>query len=176
MQGLAKGLGLGFDQDVTRAITRVNGRLSAMSFDMPGTNGTATAQPMTVSIVINGVLDGEDAARKLKKSSATTTESGHEIDAETIHVHRLGQHVKSLNDPLQDIAVLAQFSVQWGVETADEQPDPSVMSFTLRDLRGWLTGRALTLAGARILVQISKQPTWAMLTDAMGTWKAQRCR
>ena len=29
MQGLAKGLGLGFDQDVTRAITRVNGRLSA---------------------------------------------------------------------------------------------------------------------------------------------------
>lgn len=67
MQGLAKGLGLGFDQDVTRAITRVNGRLSAMSFDMPGTNGTATAQPMTVSIVINGVLDGEDAARKLKK-------------------------------------------------------------------------------------------------------------
>ncbi|KAB7434406.1 phage tail protein, partial [Bifidobacterium longum] len=67
MQGLAKGLGLGFDQDVTRAITRVNGRLSAMQFDMPGTNGTATAQPMTVSIVINGVLDGEDAARKLKK-------------------------------------------------------------------------------------------------------------
>ena len=67
MQGLAKGLGLGFDQDVTRAITRVNGRLSAMSFDMPGANGTATAQPMTVSIVINGVLDGEDAARKLKK-------------------------------------------------------------------------------------------------------------
>ena len=85
-----------------------------------------------------------------------------------------GDGWKSLNDPLQDIAVLAQFSVQWGVETADEQPDPSVMSFTLRDLKGWLTGRALTLAGARILVQISEQPTWAMLTDAMGTWKVQR--
>lgn len=70
-----------------------------------------------------------------------------------------GDGWKSLNDPLQDIAVLAQFSVQWGVETADEQPDPSVMSFTLRDLKGWLTGRALTLAGARILVQISEQPT-----------------
>lgn len=70
-----------------------------------------------------------------------------------------GDGWKSVNDHAEDVAALAGFSIQWGTDDLAEQPEPSVMSFTLRDRTGWLTGRALTLAGARVLVQISEQPT-----------------
>ena len=82
----------------------------------------------------------------------------------------------AVNDHDNDVAALDGFSIQWGTDDLAEQPDPSVMSFTLRDRTGWLTGRALTLAGARVLVQISEQPTWGMLRADMGPWSAQRMR
>lgn len=81
-----------------------------------------------------------------------------------------------MNDHAGDVAALDGFSIQWGTDDLDQQPDPSVMSFTLRDRTGRLTGRALTLAGARVLVQISEQPTWGMLRDDMGPWSAQHMR
>ena len=87
-----------------------------------------------------------------------------------------GDGWKSVNDHAEDVAALAGFSIQWGTDDLAEQPEPSVMSFTLRDRTGWLTGRALTLAGARVLVQISEQPTWGMLRDDMGPWSAQHMR
>ena len=87
-----------------------------------------------------------------------------------------GDGWKSVNDHAEDVAALAGFSIQWGTDDLAEQPEPSVMSFTLRDRTGWLTGRALTLAGARVLVQISEQPTWGMLRDDMGPWSAQHTR
>ena len=87
-----------------------------------------------------------------------------------------GDGWKSVNDHAEDVAALAGFSIQWGTDDLAEQPEPSVMSFTLRDRTGWLTGRALTLAGARVLVQISEQPTWGMLRDEMGPWSAQHMR
>ena len=73
-----------------------------------------------------------------------------------------------------DVAALDGFSIQWGTDGIDQQPDPSVMSFRLRDSTGWLTGRALTLSGARVLVQISEQPTWGMLRADMGTWATRQ--
>ena len=82
----------------------------------------------------------------------------------------------AVNDHDNDVAALDGFSIQWGTDGIDQQPDPSVMTFRLRDSTGWLTGRALTLAGARVLVQISAQPTWGMLRDDMGAWSAQRMR
>ena len=82
----------------------------------------------------------------------------------------------AVNDHDNDVAALDGFSIQWGTDDLAEQPEPSVMSFTLRDRTGWLTGRALTLAGARVLVQISEQPTWGMLRDDMGPWSAQHMR
>lgn len=87
-----------------------------------------------------------------------------------------GDGWKSVNDHAEDVAALAGFSIQWGTDDLAEQPEPSVMSFTLRDRTGWLTGRALTLAGARVLVQISEQPTWGMLRDDMDSWSAQHMR
>nr|DAL59937.1 MAG TPA_asm: hypothetical protein [Caudoviricetes sp.] len=87
-----------------------------------------------------------------------------------------GDGWKAVNDHAEDVAALAGFSIQWGAAGIDTQPDPSVMSFTLRDRTGWLTGRALTLAGARVLVQISEQPTWGRLRADMGAWSAQRMR
>jgi len=51
-----------------------------------------------------------------------------------------------------DLCALAGASVQWGTSEVGRQPDPSVMTFTLRDLRGelaanptWLTGRGVRL-------------------------------
>ena len=58
----------------------------------------------------------------------------------------------AVNDHDNDVAALDGFSIQWGTDGIDQQPDPSVMTFRLRDSTGWLTGRALTLAGARVLV------------------------
>ena len=55
----------------------------------------------------------------------------------------------AVNDHDNDVAALDGFSIQWGTDGIDQQPDPSVMTFRLRDATGWLTGRALTLAGAR---------------------------
>lgn len=82
----------------------------------------------------------------------------------------------AVNDHDNDVAALDGFSIQWGTDGIDQQPDPSVMTFRLRDATGWLTGRALTLAGARVLVQISEQPTWGMLRPDIGAWSAQRMR
>lgn len=51
-----------------------------------------------------------------------------------------------------DLCALAGASVQWGTSEIGEQPEPSVLAFTLRDLSGdlaanptWLTGRAVRL-------------------------------
>ncbi|PLS24336.1 hypothetical protein BLI708_06695 [Bifidobacterium imperatoris] len=85
-----------------------------------------------------------------------------------------GEGWTGLNDPQQDIAAFSTFSIEWGVQNIDSQPDPSVMTFTIRDRKGWLTGHAITLAGARLLVQITEQPTWNMLTTDMGAWGAQK--
>lgn len=74
---------------------------------------------------------------------------------------------QSLNDSTKDVAALTNFTIDWGTEQAFEQPDPAVLSCALRDNTGTLAGRAATLAGARIMVQLSRQIDYSML-NALG--------
>lgn len=79
-----------------------------------------------------------------------------------------------VNDSAKDIAALDSFTIRWGSDSIDEQPEPAVMTFTLRDRTGRLAGQALTLAGMRVVVQFSNQPRWMDLTPAMGGWRDLR--
>ena len=79
-----------------------------------------------------------------------------------------------VNDSTKDIAALDSFVIDWGSDGIDEQPEPAVMSFTLRDRTGRLAGQALTLAGMKVVVQFSNQPRWMDLTPAMGGWRDLR--
>lgn len=72
---------------------------------------------------------------------------------------------QTLNDSNRDVAALTNFTIDWGTDSAFEQPDPAVLSCTLRDKSGNLAGRAATLAGARIIVQLSRQIDYSMLTS-----------
>ena len=98
---------------------------------------------------------------KSGRFSATTTGSEATDGAAVFHVPRLGRRLEVRQRPCRGRGRVGRFSIQWGTDDLAEQPEPSVMSFTLRDRTGWLTGRALTLAGARVLVQISEQPRGA---------------
>ena len=75
-----------------------------------------------------------------------------------------------VNDSAKDVAALDSFTIDWGSDGIDEQPDPAVMSFTIRDRTGRLAGQALTLASMKVVVQFSNQPRWMDLTPAMGSW------
>lgn len=70
-----------------------------------------------------------------------------------------------LNDHRCDLAALAGFSIRWGTDSPASQPDPAVMTFTLRDTTGHFAGRAATLAGARVLLQVSQQPRYADMPE-----------
>ena len=65
-----------------------------------------------------------------------------------------------VNDSAKDIAALDSFTIDWGSDSIDEQPEPAVMTFTLRDKTGRLAGQALTLAGMKVIMQFSDQPRW----------------
>ena len=54
-----------------------------------------------------------------------------------------------VNDSAKDVAALDSFTIDWGSDSIDEQPEPAVMTFTLRDKTGRLAGQALTLAGMK---------------------------
>lgn len=79
-----------------------------------------------------------------------------------------------VNDSAKDVAALDSFTIDWGSDSIDEQPDPAVMSFTLRDRTGRFAGQALTLTGMKVVVQFSNQPRWMDLTPAMGGWRDLR--
>lgn len=68
-----------------------------------------------------------------------------------------------------DQAGLDGLEIDWGSEQSWEQPDPPVMSFTLRDLTGSLAGDALWLAGSRVWLQRADAVTWGGF-HAPGTW------
>ena len=79
-----------------------------------------------------------------------------------------------VNDSAKDIAALDSFTIGWGSDGIDEQPEPAVMTFTMRDKTGRLAGQALTLAGMKVIVQFSDQPRWQDLQPSMGGWKDLR--
>lgn len=69
MQGFARGLQTGFDADVRSTVAEINRRLASTTLDMAVARRapTARAGAMTVNITVNGVLDGNDAARRIRK-------------------------------------------------------------------------------------------------------------
>lgn len=72
-----------------------------------------------------------------------------------------GDGWKNVNSHLDSVAAVSSFTINWGVDKLGDQPDPAVMSFTLRDSTGALAGNSITLAGARIIVQISREPLYS---------------
>lgn len=69
MQGFARGLQTGFDADVRSTVAGINRRLASTTIDMAVARRASTAHngAMTVNITVNGVLDGNDAARRIRK-------------------------------------------------------------------------------------------------------------
>lgn len=57
------------------------------------------------------------------------------------------------------------FTVDWGTDGVDTQPDCNVLRFQLLDRTGTLAGNATTLAGMPVLVQLSRMPMWKDLRD-----------
>lgn len=82
----------------------------------------------------------------------------------------MGDGPKPANNAALDIAMLENISIQWGADSPDTQPDPSVCQFTLRDKTGKLAGDFIRLAGSRLILRINEQPTWDDLGDQFGTY------
>lgn len=83
-----------------------------------------------------------------------------------------GDGWKPVNDHTGTLAALDGFTIDWGTSEPVEQPDPAVLTFDLIDRTGDLAGKAVTLAGSRVMIQLSAEPTWDMLPDGMGAWQA----
>lgn len=66
MQGFARGLRSGFDADVRRTISRINGRMSGLSLDA-GVNGGAGMGGTVVNVTFNAPVDREGVAREIRK-------------------------------------------------------------------------------------------------------------
>jgi hypothetical protein len=84
-----------------------------------------------------------------------------------------GNGLELVNNHANDVAALASFSIRWGTDSPFEQPEPSVLTFSLHDRSGSLAGKALTLAGARVIIQLATPPRWSDLTHDFGTWRRQ---
>ena len=80
-----------------------------------------------------------------------------------------------VNDSAKDVAALDSFVIDWGSDGIDEQPEPAVMSFTLRDRTGRLAGQALTLAGMKVVVQFSNQPRIRQTRQTHQTRHPKQC-
>ena len=81
-----------------------------------------------------------------------------------------GDGLRPVTSVAGDTVMLAAFTVQWGTDTPETQPDPSVCDFTLMDRTGRLAGDFIILAGARLVIRVSKSPTWDDIGDQFGTY------
>jgi hypothetical protein len=84
-----------------------------------------------------------------------------------------GRGLESVTDHTNDVAALASFNIRWGTSSPDTQPEPSVLTFSLHDRTGSLAGKALSMAGARVILQLATPPRWRDLTPEFGTWNEQ---
>lgn len=55
---------------------------------------------------------------------------------------------------------LDAFSIEWGTSDPAKQPDCSVLKFRIIDRDGLLAGNSTRLAGAKVLIQLSRMPLW----------------
>lgn len=84
----------------------------------------------------------------------------------------LGDGWRNMTGHQGSAAALASFSIDWGTNQPTSQPDPSVLSFKLIDRTGELAGNSTRLAGAKILIQLTRMPQWADLSDRTD-WRHQ---
>ena len=152
----------------------------------PQTSGHAT-QPLrlrntatpavinTWNVEINGeVIDKDGTAKPSNGSWPTTTQGGHDAAVLHVHRHRQRQRLDAGERFHQGHRGPRLVRHRLGSDGIDEQPEPAVMSFTLRDRTGRLAGQALTLAGMKVIVQFSDQPRWQDLQPSMGCWRDLR--
>lgn len=66
MQGFARGLRSGFDMDVRRTISRINGSMGGLSMDAT-MNGVGVAGATVVNVTFNAPVDREGVAREIKR-------------------------------------------------------------------------------------------------------------
>ena len=66
MQGFARGLRSGFDTDVRRTISRINGSMGGLSMDAT-MNGVGGAGATVVNVTFNAPVDREGVAREIKR-------------------------------------------------------------------------------------------------------------
>lgn len=66
MQGFARGLRSGFDTDVRRTISRINGRMGGLSLDA-GMNDGGAMGGTVVNVTFNAPVDREGVAREIRK-------------------------------------------------------------------------------------------------------------
>lgn len=72
----------------------------------------------------------------------------------------------------QTICSLAKWSIEWGTDSLAQQPEPSVLSFTIRDRTGTLAGKAVELVQAQVILYLSSPPTWSDIAS-FGSWEEQ---
>lgn len=86
-----------------------------------------------------------------------------------------GQGWENITSHLGDQAALSGVSVEWGASNMGERPDVAVARLGVHDRTGWLAGRAATLAGTLVALQITRSPFWSdlqqMLMPADSTWR-----
>lgn len=75
-----------------------------------------------------------------------------------------------LNDHANDIAALANFTLNWGVDSIGDDSTPAVLNFTLVDRTAKLAGNPTVLAGARVIVQIGRIPIYTDINSNAGTY------
>ncbi len=61
------------------------------------------------------------------------------------------------------------FTIEWGTDDATKQPDCNVLKFQLLDRTGRLAGNSTRLAGAKVLIQLTRMPLWQDL-NAVRRW------
>lgn len=85
-----------------------------------------------------------------------------------------GQGWENISSHLRDQAALSGVSVEWGASAVASTPEIPVARLTVHDRTGWLAGRAATLAGTLIALQITRSPLWSdlqrTLMPADSTW------
>lgn len=67
MQGFARGLRSGFDTDVRRTISRINGRMGGLNLEAGMAAAGAAAAGTVVNVTFNAPVDREGVAREIKK-------------------------------------------------------------------------------------------------------------
>lgn len=82
----------------------------------------------------------------------------------------LGDGLRPVNNINDDIGMLAGFTVQWGTDSPDTQPDPGVCDLTLIDRTGELAGDFVRLSGAHLVIRINNEPTWDSIGSQFGTY------